>query len=127
MVSSLLLVVLYRITPDMTRSSFLTTCPCRAPGESSSATFLVHPDHVIEKRARTIYRVRLEHLARMREDRRLRIAMPSEVDRWWRQRSQMRIVPDNRTPHIEGEGKERARLAVATLTGETVVFTLEGP
>jgi hypothetical protein len=86
-------------------------------------TFLVHPDYVIEKRARATYQGLLEHLTLMRQERRTWIALPNEVDHWWRLRNQMRLVGDNDRPHIEGEGKERARLAFAYLTGDTVTFT----
>src|SRR5207249_5174835 len=58
------------------------------------ASFLVHPDYVIEKRARTTYQALLEHLAQMRLERKMWIALPREVDRWWRERSQMKVVGD---------------------------------
>jgi hypothetical protein len=90
------------------------------------ATFLIHPDYVIDEPARTTYQALLAHIARMRNDKGLWIALPNEVDRWWRQRSQMRIVSDNGRPRIEGEGKEHARLGVATLAGDTVELKVEG-
>jgi len=90
------------------------------------ASFLVHPDYVIEERARTTYRALLAHLAQMRRDHNIWFALPNEVDRWWRQRSRMRIVNDGPGPRIEGEGKERARLAFATLTGDSVTLATEG-
>src|SRR2546425_5902567 len=42
------------------------------------ATFIVHPDYVIERRARATYRALLEHLARVREQRRAWIARSEE-------------------------------------------------
>jgi hypothetical protein len=90
------------------------------------ASFLVHPDYVIEERAQTVYRALLAHLARIRREHNIWIALPGEVDHWWRQRSRMRIVNDRSGLRIEGEGRERARLAFATLAGDTVTFTTEG-
>jgi len=89
------------------------------------ASFLVHPDYIIKSRARAIYRDLLEHLAQMREHRALWIALPSEVDRWWRERSQMQVVGDGGHWRIKGIGQERARLAFATLVGDDLAFTIE--
>jgi len=89
------------------------------------ASFLVHPDYVIEKRARTTYQALLEHLAQIRKDRNMWIALPREVDRWWRERSEMKVVGDGSRWRIEGRGKERARLAFATLDGDRLAFTIE--
>ena len=89
------------------------------------ASFLIHPDYVIEKRARATYQTLLEHLARMREERGIWIALPGEVDRWWRERSRMSVVHDGSRWRVEGSGKERARLAFATLAGGTLSFIIE--
>jgi hypothetical protein len=89
------------------------------------ASFLVHPDYLIEKRARKTYELLLEHLAFMRKERKLWIPLPRDVDRWWRERSQMRVVGDGRKWRIEGQGRERARLAFATLAGSDLTFTFD--
>jgi len=89
------------------------------------ASFIVHPDYVIEKRARATYRALLDHLAMMRDERQVWMALPRDVDRWWRQRSQMSLVHDRAGWSIRGAGSERARLAFATLAGDTVVFSLD--
>ena len=89
------------------------------------ASFIVHPDYVMEKRAERIYRKLLEHLVQMRETQKLWIALPREVDRWWRTRSGLNLVPDGGTWRIEGPERERARLAFATLVGDTLTFSVE--
>ncbi len=89
------------------------------------ASFIVHPDYLIEARARASYQALLEHLARMREERNVWIALPREVDRWWRQRNQMTVVRDGGRWRVEGPGKERARLAFATLVDDTLTFTID--
>ena len=89
------------------------------------ATFIVHPDYVIERRARATYRALLEHLARVCEQRRAWIALPRDVRRWWQDRSTLRVVPDGGRWRIEGEGKERARLAFAVLVGDSLEFSVE--
>jgi len=89
------------------------------------ASFIIHPDYIIEKRARATYQALLEHVAQMREAKKLWVALPREVDRWWRERSQMQVVGDGSRWRIEGIGHERARLAFATLVGEHLGFTIE--
>ena len=42
---------------------------------------------------------------------------PSEIDQWWRNRREMRLVPDGESWRIEGPGSERARVAYARLEG----------
>ena len=91
------------------------------------ASFIVHPDYVIGKRARSTYQALLGHLARMREERNVWIALPREVDRWWRERSQMRVVSDGGRWRIEGKGNQRARLAFATPIGDELAFRIEAP
>ena len=88
------------------------------------ASFIVHPDYIIAKRARATYEALLEHLAQVRDEGRTWIALPRDVDRWWRQRSQMHVVRNGSGWHIEGTGKERARLAFATLVDDTLAFTI---
>ena len=89
------------------------------------ASFLVHPDYIIERRARRTYHALLEHLTQMREERKVWFTLPREVDRWWRERSQMRVACDGGKWRIEGPGKERARLAFATLVGHELTLTIE--
>jgi hypothetical protein len=88
------------------------------------ASFIVHPDYVIAKRARATYQALLEHLSRLRDERQMWIALPHEVDRWWRQRTAMRVVRDGTGWRIEGPNSERARLAFATLVGDALAFNL---
>ena len=91
------------------------------------ASFIVHPDYIISKRARATYQALLEHLARLRKDRKIWIPLPHEVDRWWRQRSEMRLLSVGNRWRIEGRGSERARVAFATLVDDQLAFTVEGP
>src|SRR5437899_1235987 len=95
------------------------------PEKHGLTSFLVHPDYVIEKRARTTYQALLEHLAQMRKEQKIWIALPCEVDRWWRERSQMTLTRRGDRWEIEGPGQQRARIAYAHLEGGGVVYHLE--
>jgi len=88
-------------------------------------SFNVHPDYIHEKRARQAYQALLDHLARLRAERKIWIALPREVNQWWRERSQMRLTGRGNRWEIEGPGKERARVAHANLEGNRVVYRLE--
>jgi hypothetical protein len=89
-------------------------------------SFIVHPDYVIEEKARNVYLDLLGHLARTRADKKIWMALPGEVDRWWRSRSQMKLVRAGNRWCIEGPDKERARVAYANREGDTVVYTVDG-
>ena len=54
------------------------------------------------------------------------IASPGEVNDWWHQRSQLRLVEEGTNWRIEGSGKERARIAYATEQGGQLAISVEG-
>lgn len=89
-------------------------------------SFIVHPDYIIEKRARDVYLDLLAYLARLRAEKRLYIALPRDVDRWWRNRSEMKLVSAGETWHIEGPNSELARIAYASLDGDHITYTVDG-
>lgn len=88
-------------------------------------SFIIHPDYIIETQARKTYAALLAHLSQLRSEAHLWIALPGDVDRWWRQRSQMKLVQEDGRWRIEGPGKERAKIAWATLAGDRLSYTLE--
>jgi hypothetical protein len=73
-------------------------------------SFIVHPDYVIEKKAR---------------DKDVWLALPGEIDGWWRTRQAMRVVESNGEWHIEGPGAERATLAFATIVGDQLEYKFQ--
>jgi hypothetical protein len=77
-------------------------------------SFIVHPDYVMETREKAIYKELLAHLAELREKKGVWITTPGEVNRWWRQRAEMKIVEDGKQLRIEGSGSERACIAYAS-------------
>ena len=85
-------------------------------------SFLVHPDYVVENKARRVYRDLLSYLSNLRSQEQLWFALPGEVDEWWRDRNQMRVVRKNGQWRIEGPRSERAVLAFAKVAGDQVVY-----
>lgn len=88
-------------------------------------SFIVHPDYVIENRARTTYVNLLQYLANLRSDERVWLALPRDVNHWWRQRSQMQLVRRGQEWAIEGPGKERASVAFAYVDGGRLTYRIE--
>jgi len=88
-------------------------------------SLIVHPDYQVHDRARRAYSALLDQLARMREAGRCWLALPGDVERWWRARSRMRLVRDEESWRVEGREAERARVAYAELDGDELVYRLE--
>ncbi len=89
-------------------------------------TFITHPDYLIESRARQVYKELLAFIAELRDRRNVWVPIPGDVERWWRNRSKMRLVPDGNSWRIEGPGREQARIAYATIQGNQLSYSLNG-
>lgn len=88
-------------------------------------TFIIHPDYITKPREQNVYRSLLEHLVQLRDEKRLWISTPGEVDRWWRRRAKMTLVEDGDGVRIEGEASERACVAYASENDGRLVYTIE--
>ncbi len=89
-------------------------------------SFISHPDYLIETRARRVYEQLLEYVRQIAEDENIWVALPGDVDTWWRERSQMKLVAHGSDWVIEGAGAERARLAYAVLDNRPLHYELAG-
>lgn len=85
-------------------------------------SFIVHPDYLTGERELALYRALLNHLRQIRAESGLWSALPGEVDKWWRARSEMQLVSRNGEWHIEGEGSERARIVYANLVNDRLTY-----
>jgi hypothetical protein len=88
-------------------------------------SFIIHPDYVIEEKAMKVYRDLLAFLRESRREHQLWFALPGAIDRWWRARRNMRLVREEDTWRIVGEGAERAKLAFAQVVGDRLKFEVE--
>jgi len=93
-------------------------------GQNGLISFIVHPDYLDSTKAKNTYAGLLRHLVELRSASGLWIALPGEVDIWWRQRNKMKLVQDGARWHVEGEGAERAVVAYATLLNDTISYSL---
>jgi len=85
-------------------------------------SFIVHPDYVIEEKARGVYRNLLTFLRELGWRQRMWFALPGEIDHWWRARGEIRIVGQDGNWRIEGEGAEHAKLAFARMVGAQLEY-----
>jgi hypothetical protein len=87
-------------------------------------SLIIHPDYIIAKAARRVYAELLSYLSELRASGETWIALPREVAAWWRLRSELTVVNRGGSWRIEGKGSERARIAYAVRTGDTVTYEL---
>ena len=88
-------------------------------------SLLSHPDYLLDHRTQSMYGALLAFLSELESEHKMWIALPNQVNEWWRQRSQMTLKPDGNSWRIEGPGKERARLAYARRDGDRLIYTCE--
>jgi hypothetical protein len=77
-------------------------------------SFIVHPDYILGGPELQTYKNLLGYLAQLRKENNVWIATPGEVNRWWRERAQMKLTQVEDGWRIEGPGSERARIAYAS-------------
>jgi hypothetical protein len=85
---------------------------------------ITHPDYLTGEPQRAVYVELLKHLAALRDRKEVWMALPAEVNAWWRNRHQMTLVPDGDRWRVEGPDSHRARVAYARLDGGRVVYVL---
>lgn len=88
-------------------------------------SFIVHPDYIRGSKPNRVYEELLAQLARLRKEKGVWLALPGEVNSWWRQRAEMSLVNEAGKWRIEGPGSERARIAYASVECDRLVFTLK--
>ena len=86
-------------------------------------SFIVHPDYIATVRERKLYEQLLATLSRLRSQKGVWTTTPRELNCWWRQRAEMTLVEGGSGWRIEGDGKERARIAYASERDGRLEFT----
>jgi hypothetical protein len=89
------------------------------------ASFIVHPDYVVEPKSRAIYESLLSYLRESGLRKQVWFALPSAINQWWRTRSKMEVVADGNSWRIQGAGAEHAVLAYAKSDGDRLVYDLQ--
>jgi hypothetical protein len=90
-------------------------------------SFNIHPDYIMTEPYRGLYMQLLQHLQRICAERNIWIALPGEVDRWWRQRHAMCVAHDQHSIQIQGPDSNRAVLAYARSAGGLIIYDIGKP
>jgi len=86
---------------------------------------IVHPDYIMDEPARRVYAELLSYLADFRDRGETWIALPAQVAAWWRSRSKLRLVNEQGSWRIEGEGRENARIAWAFIANGSLGYEFD--
>jgi len=89
-------------------------------------SFIVHPDYLQSEKSLSVYKALLEHLTVLRRKHNIWIARPGDLNRWWRERDAMKLVFEEGRWRITGPGRERARIAFASIKDDKISYTI-GP
>jgi hypothetical protein len=89
-------------------------------------SFIVHPDYVVRPKERHLYRELFDHLAKLRNESGVWWALAGEINAWWRQRARLQLVQKAGKWTIEGDGRERARVAFARLEAGNLRYRIDG-
>jgi hypothetical protein len=92
--------------------------------KNGMASFVIHPDYINEPAPRQCYEDLLKYLRQARALEKLWIALPSQIDRWWRLRNNLSVVSDGGSWRVEGEGAEQAVLAYARNVNGKLTYEL---
>jgi hypothetical protein len=85
-------------------------------------SFIAHPDYLIDAGARKVYESLLQYLQQMVQHEKIWMALPGEVDQWWRARSQMHLVQADGRWTVEGPQSDQAKVAFAVLDGDNLRY-----
>ena len=85
-------------------------------------SFIAHPDYLIDASARKVYESLLQYLQQMVQREKIWMALPGEVDQWWRARSQMHLVQADGRWTVEGPQSDQAKIAFAVLDGDNLRY-----
>jgi len=85
---------------------------------------IVHPDYIIGPAERRVYVELLGYLSELREQGETWIALPAEIAAWWRLRHKLKMVSKDGSWHIQGEGREAARIAYASIVDGQLTYQI---
>lgn len=89
-------------------------------------SIIAHPDYLIDGKNRAVYESLLAYLQEIVAREKIWAALPGDVDRWWRARSQMQLIRKEDKWEVQGPESHRARVAYATLANGRIVYEVDG-
>ena len=98
----------------------------RIRAKNGLISFIAHPDYLVESRARGVYEKLLTYLTQLVKREKIWMALPRDVDNWWRARNEMKLVWNGSDWEIVGPQRERARLAYASVQDGELQYEVSG-
>ena len=92
--------------------------------EHGLANFIIHPDYVTSGKRLEAYKNLLAELDRRCTDKNLWKARPADLAEWWRLRNELELEEVDGQWRIVGQGADRAQIAWAVRSGQTVSIEL---
>lgn len=91
------------------------------------ASVIIHPDYMIEPKEQELFRELLSHVGNLCATENIWATVPARVNSWWRQRNEMKLISTAEGWQITGEGSKAARIAYASLVGDTLLYSFNPP
>jgi hypothetical protein len=88
-------------------------------------SFIIHPDYIVPGREHSLYIQLLHYLQAFTKEENIWVTLPGDVSRWWRERSQMRLIREGKKWCIRGRGSERASVAYARIADGNLAYFIE--
>jgi hypothetical protein len=85
-------------------------------------SIITHPDYLTGGNERAVYEQLLGDIAQLRDTTHSWVALPGEINEWWRARRTMTLRQTAAGWTIDGDGSGRARVAYASLDGDGVRY-----
>jgi hypothetical protein len=95
-------------------------------GKNGLASFVVHPDYLLDSSYRSAYISLLQHLRSLRAEQHLWTALPGEIESWWRARSKMSVCRVGNSWRVTGQGSERGVVAWARNVSGKLIYDVPG-
>jgi hypothetical protein len=91
-------------------------------GKHGLLSFIIHPDYIFADKALAVYKELLSYLSHLGSARNVWIARAGDINRWWRERSAMKLVFGDGMWRIEGCGREQARIGFAYVKDNRIAY-----
>jgi peptidoglycan/xylan/chitin deacetylase (PgdA/CDA1 family) len=87
-------------------------------------SFIIHPDYTMERQKQALYRELMGLMKRYGDEKHMWLALPGEVDTWWRERNSMTLTRECGAWSVRGKGSDRAAIAYARLGNGRLTYVL---
>jgi hypothetical protein len=95
---------------------------CAITDKSGLVNLITHPDYLMSNEHQKMYRLLLSRIKVLAAERHIWATLPSDVNGWWRARTNLSLQQQDNEWTIVGDLRHRASIGYATLEGDNVRF-----